>query len=75
MGRMTSYTVFYNRRMLPQIGSPFFGMALVTFQIDRSAVDEMIFNRAMGVVAIGTGHFFLAEGMMRLAQKFGSDLL
>ena len=57
MGFMAVGAVFHHRGMLPQERTPFLGMAGITQIVDGVGFQEFIADRAMGVVAIGAGHF------------------
>lgn len=72
---MAGQAVFNYRRVLPQIRPSFFSMAFVTFQIDCAVVNEVVFDRAVRIVAVGAGHFSIADRMARLAQQLRPYLL
>jgi len=52
--RVAFWTIFFNRRVFPYIGTALFSMALVAELIDVLGLDAAMAQSAVGVVAIGT---------------------
>lgn len=72
---MASGAVLFHRRMLPNPGSTFIRMTLVTELIDALGIDHVFGLGAMGVVAIGTLDLAFNDGMVRDLVGVGSDIL
>jgi hypothetical protein len=61
---VTGRAILRGRWVLPEKGSPFFGVAFITFLIQGIGREEFLRDRSVGIVATGTGHFPLSDGVM-----------
>ena len=55
VGLMAVKTTVTNRRMLPDEGASFFGVALITDLVDMILFEQRVIDRSMWIVAIDAG--------------------
>ncbi len=75
MRRVTDGAVLGYRRMFPDPGATFLGMAAVTELINTFGLDHVFGQGAMGIMAIRTFDLALNDGMVRHLIGIGADIL
>ena len=63
VGRMTNSAVFFHRGMFPHIRPALVGVAGVAKIIQGVGRKHSIAHGAVGIVAVGAGHFAFVDGM------------
>jgi hypothetical protein len=75
MGSVTGQAIFHDWWMFPQERSPDIGVTFKALGVARLGVNQLVCKGSVGVVAIGTAHLALADGMVGLAQQLCPDML